>query len=225
MCITVKGTWQTHMDLNSSSAAGWTWPFSWAPVLLYIKWGQGVLPYTKGWNQKADGKCLVHVGHTVNFQAIFVFSVRKITCQGHRGRIEPTSSNHKSSAHSGHHLPLNHMSKLRREDFRFVSMWGWGFPGGSVVKNPPANTGDVGLIPGSGRFVPWRRKWQPTPVFLPGKSHGTEDPSGLQSMGLQRVRHDWVTEHARHVGLTLLSLWKTLLLWIQRRHWSWLSQT
>ena len=27
-----------------------------------------------------------------------------------------------------------------------------GFPGGSVVKNPPANTGDVGLIPGSGRY-------------------------------------------------------------------------
>ena len=28
----------------------------------------------------------------------------------------------------------------------------WGFPGGSVVKNPPANAGDLGLIPGSGRF-------------------------------------------------------------------------
>ena len=27
-----------------------------------------------------------------------------------------------------------------------------GFPGGSVVKNPPANAGDVGLIPGSGKF-------------------------------------------------------------------------
>ena len=27
----------------------------------------------------------------------------------------------------------------------------WGFPGGTVVKNPPANAGDVGLIPGSGR--------------------------------------------------------------------------
>ena len=26
-----------------------------------------------------------------------------------------------------------------------------GFPGGSVVKNPPANAGDIGLIPGSGR--------------------------------------------------------------------------
>ena len=27
----------------------------------------------------------------------------------------------------------------------------WGFPGGSVVKNPPTNAGDVGLIPGLGR--------------------------------------------------------------------------
>ena len=45
-----------------------------------------------------------------------------------------------------------------------------GFPGGAVVKNPPASAGDardMGLIPGPGS-----RKWQPTPVFLPGKSHG-----------------------------------------------------
>ena len=45
-----------------------------------------------------------------------------------------------------------------------------GFPGGSVIKNPPANAGDAGSIPGSGRCL-CRRKWQPTPVFLPGKSH------------------------------------------------------
>ena len=43
------------------------------------------------------------------------------------------------------------------------------FPGGSVVKNLPDDSGDMHLIPGSGRF-PWRRKWQPTPLFLPGKS-------------------------------------------------------
>ena len=42
---------------------------------------------------------------------------------------------------------------------------------GKVVKNPPAHAGDVGSIPGSGK-IPWKRKWQPTPVFLPGKSHG-----------------------------------------------------
>ena len=39
--------------------------------------------------------------------------------------------------------------------------------------------------------IPWRRKWQPTPVFLPGKCYGQ---SRLQSMGSQRVRHDWVIE-------------------------------
>ena len=35
----------------------------------------------------------------------------------------------------------------------------------------------------------WRRKWQPTPVFLPGKSHGQRSLAG--SIGSQRVRHDW----------------------------------
>ena len=45
------------------------------------------------------------------------------------------------------------------------------FPGLSAVMNPPANAGDVGSLPGSGES-PQRRKWQPTPVFLPGESHG-----------------------------------------------------
>ena len=49
-------------------------------------------------------------------------------------------------------------------------------PGGSVVKNLPANVGDVGSRPRdrkvSIRKIPWSRKWQPTPVFLPGESHG-----------------------------------------------------
>ena len=38
-------------------------------------------------------------------------------------------------------------------------------------KESPCNAGDTGSIPGLGRF-PWRRKWQPPPAFLPGKSHG-----------------------------------------------------
>ena len=36
---------------------------------------------------------------------------------------------------------------------------------------------------------PWRREWQPTPVFLSGEFHGLEQ-SGLQSMGLQRLGLD-----------------------------------
>ena len=39
--------------------------------------------------------------------------------------------------------------------------------------------------PWSGK-IPWRRKLQPTPAFLLGKSHGTEEPGRLQSMGSQK---------------------------------------
>ena len=70
-------------------------------------------------------------------------------------------------------------------------MYIWGFPGGSEVKNPSAIAGDTGSIPGSGIF-PGETKWQPTAVFLPGKSHGQR--RGLQSMGLPRVGHDWATK-------------------------------
>ena len=50
--------------------------------------------------------------------------------------------------------------------------------------------GRCGFDPRVGK-IPWRRKWQPTLVRLPGKSHGRR--SRLQSTGWQRVRYDWVT--------------------------------
>ena len=41
-----------------------------------------------------------------------------------------------------------------KEKFKFSP--DWGFPGGAVVKNPPANAGDTGSSPGPGRsHVPW----------------------------------------------------------------------
>ena len=43
------------------------------------------------------------------------------------------------------------------------------FLGGSVVNNQPSDTGDVSSYPCI-RKIPWRRKWQPTPVFLPEKN-------------------------------------------------------
>ena len=63
-----------------------------------------------------------------------------------------------------------------------------GFPGGSVVKNLPANAGDVGLIPGSGRS-PGGGNGNPFSI-LAWKTPWTEEPDGLQSMGLQRAGHD-----------------------------------
>ena len=61
-----------------------------------------------------------------------------------------------------------------------------------VLKNLLASAGDIrdmGSIPGSGRS-PGRGHRQPTPVFLPGEFPWTEEPGRLQSIGLQRVRHD-----------------------------------
>ena len=61
-----------------------------------------------------------------------------------------------------------------------------GFPGGSVVKNPPARQEtQVGKIP-------WRRKWQPSPVFLPGNPMD-RGAWWARSMGLQRVLLNLVT--------------------------------
>ena len=60
-----------------------------------------------------------------------------------------------------------------------------------VVKNPPANSGDLrdtGWIPGS--EDPLEEDWQVTPVVLPGESSWTEEPGGPQFIGSQRVGHD-----------------------------------
>ena len=49
------------------------------------------------------------------------------------------------------------------------------------------------------RKTPWRRAWQPTPVFLPGDSHGQSSLVGYSPWVCKRVRHDLVTE--QHINL------------------------
>ena len=69
------------------------------------------------------------------------------------------------------------------------------FPGGIVVKNLPANTGDArdaGSIHKL-RKIPWRRKRQPTPVFLPGESHGRRSLVAYSPWGHKELD---MTEHA-----------------------------
>ena len=61
-----------------------------------------------------------------------------------------------------------------------------------VVKNPSANAGDI-------EIQVWSLGWEDRleegiaihSGILPGESAWTEEPSGLQSTGSQRVRHDW----------------------------------
>ena len=57
-----------------------------------------------------------------------------------------------------------------------------------VVKNPPANAGgirDAGSVPGSGRSPGGGRARQPTPVFLPGESHGQRSLAGFSPLSFK----------------------------------------
>ena len=47
------------------------------------------------------------------------------------------------------------------------------------------------------RKIPWRRAWQPTPVFLPGESPRTEEPGRLQSTGVIKSRTQ-LSDEAQH---------------------------
>jgi len=56
------------------------------------------------------------------------------------------------------------------------------------VKNPPANVGDTGSIPGSGRSLGGGNG---NPLHILAWEIVDRGPGGLQSMGSQRVEHDW----------------------------------
>ena len=71
-----------------------------------------------------------------------------------------------------------------------------GFPGGSVVKNPSAMQDmwqELRFDPWV-RKIPWKRKWQPTSVFLPGKSHGQKGLVDYSLWGRKRAGHNLATE-------------------------------
>ena len=61
-----------------------------------------------------------------------------------------------------------------------------GFPGGAVMKNLPANIGGAVFDPWVGK-IPWRRIWQPTPVFLPGEFHGQRRLVGFSPWGCKEL--------------------------------------
>ena len=62
------------------------------------------------------------------------------------------------------------------------------FPGGSVIKNTPANTGDAVLIPGSGR-CPGGRNGN-SPYYSCLENSMDRGPDGLQPIGSQGIGHD-----------------------------------
>ena len=57
--------------------------------------------------------------------------------------------------------------------------------------------------------MPWRRKWQPAPVFLPGEFHGQRSLAGCSPWGHERVRHNWVTKQQQQKH-TVIKVAKTI---------------
>ena len=73
----------------------------------------------------------------------------------------------------------------------------FGFPGSSAVKNPPAmqemQAGD--WFDPWVRKIPWRKKMATYSSILAWKTPRTEEPGGLQFVGLQRAEHDCMSAH------------------------------
>ena len=70
----------------------------------------------------------------------------------------------------------------------------WWFSGKGSACNA-GDSEDLSSIPGSG-LIPWRRKWLPTPVVLPGKPHGQRSLASYSSQGRQEL--DTTTEVTDH---------------------------
>ena len=70
------------------------------------------------------------------------------------------------------------------------------------------------------RKISWRRKWQPTSVFLPGKSHIQRSLVGYSQWGVKRVRHDLATQQQQqqpqHLTPQLLTIY-----WAPTMHRVW----
>ena len=75
-----------------------------------------------------------------------------------------------------------------------------GFPGGSGGKELACQCRRLGFDPWV-RKIPWRKKWQPTPAFLSGTSHGQGSLAGYSPCG-HRVRHDLATKQQQHLTLS-----------------------
>ena len=75
-----------------------------------------------------------------------------------------------------------------------------GFPGGASGKEPTCQCRGHKIHsfdPWIGK-IPWRRAGQPTPVFLPGKSHGQRSLAGYSPQGHRELDSTEMTQHTRN---------------------------
>ena len=97
--------------------------------------------------------------------------------------------------------------------------WPRGFPGGSDCEESAHNAVDPCSIPGLGRSPGEGNGYPLHSSILAWRIPWTEEPGGLQSMGLQGVRHDWATHT---MGAEWSWDWKEdMMTWETFRRWTW----
>ena len=117
-------------------------------------------------------------------------------------------------------LILNNMTEeifLRTNlPFLWYTIWALWDKCGASGKDPTCQCrrcGKHGLLP-CFRKIPWRRKWQPTPIFVPGEFHGQRSLAGyspydhtkLDGVKWFSTAHGWKTEDQHLAICPLLSV-------------------
>ena len=101
---------------------------------------------------------------------------------------------------------LPHSEILIPQIYCVYAPYNMGFPGGSAVKKSAYQCGRHGFNAWIEK-IPWRRKWQPSPVFLPEKSRRQRNLAGCRPWGHKRVKHDLATKEQKQlytIGVSLL---------------------
>ena len=151
------------------------------------------------------GVCLAHHRQSVNGN-YYCYTKYFVTCSS---KLETKSFLSFSRHSQGRVLLLNYVgcsqfySHLRgtvflSEYYKTLSTAFPGLPWWLSGKESACQCRRRGFHP-SGRKIPWRRKWQPSPVFLPRKPHGQRSLASCGPWGHKRVGHDLVTKQQYHL--------------------------
>ena len=132
-------------------------------------------------------KCQGHVSNLFFRAALLILPLHFVASQAHvsssrlpwRGKMLLWLQTHHAAAKPSGAYP---MQTVMDTDSCLL-----GLPSGSDGKESAHSVGD----PGSSWVgkIPWRRDWQPSPVFLPGESHGQRSLAGYSPWGL-RIGHN-----------------------------------
>ena len=149
------------------------WPWTWQQILRYDNKGKKI-KWTH-WNKKFCTKDVITKikRQAIEWMKIFVYHI-----------------SHKSLLSRIHNELYTSATTKKKKKQR--KKWVKDFPGGSMVKNPPANVGDIGdTISILDWKDPLEEEMATHSSILPWRIPWTEKPGGLQPKGSQGVRHNW----------------------------------